>query len=297
MEHGARYDRMEEFIDVCKALWASVAPDAFVWDRATGIVVEDPGKVRPIDHVGKYFKVKGPLSCVPSLQGRPVLIQAGASARGIKASAHFADHVFGAGFPTPLKVRHRAALDAALVEKGRDPSKVGVLWDIILVVGETDDEALRRREQLLTAIPFEAVGAFVSGSEGWDFSTLPARFKLRELNDEIAATQASPAGVVHKLAFTLGGETEVTRAEFFEHALRFATGYDRTVAGSAATVADHLEAEFEATGSRGGFMIAHPISTPRDLLNVTDFLVPELQRRGRFRTEYRGTTLMENLAE
>jgi alkanesulfonate monooxygenase SsuD/methylene tetrahydromethanopterin reductase-like flavin-dependent oxidoreductase (luciferase family) len=80
MEHGARYDRMEEFIDVCKALWASVAPDAFVWDRETGVAVDDPSKVQPIDHAGKYFKVKGPLSCVPSPQRRPVLIQAGGSA-------------------------------------------------------------------------------------------------------------------------------------------------------------------------------------------------------------------------
>jgi alkanesulfonate monooxygenase SsuD/methylene tetrahydromethanopterin reductase-like flavin-dependent oxidoreductase (luciferase family) len=88
----------------------------------------------------------------------------------------------------------------------------------------------------------------------------------------------------------------VTREEFFERALLAATAYDHTIAGSAEQVADYLEEEFEATGSRGGFMIAHPISTPRDLLNVVDFLVPELQRRGRFRTEYEGKTLMENLS-
>jgi FMN-dependent oxidoreductase (nitrilotriacetate monooxygenase family) len=297
MEHGARYDRMEEFVDVCNALWASVDPDAFVWDRATGVVVEDPAKVRPIDHVGPYFKVKGPLSCVPSPQGRPVLIQAGGSPRGIKASAHFADHVFGAGTPTPLKIKHRAALDAALIAEGRDPGQVGVLWDIILVVGETEAEAIRRRELMLTAIPFEAVGAFVSGNEGYDFSALPKRFTLRELNEAIAATQASPVGIAHKMAFELGADTEVTREEFFERAMLNATAYDRTVAGTATQVADHLEEVFEATGSRGGFMVAHPITTPRDLLNVTDFLVPELQRRGRFRTEYRGRTLRENLLD
>ena len=61
---------MEEFVDVCKALWASVEPDAFVWDRDSGIVVEDPGKVTPINHAGAFFKVKGPLSCVPSPQRR-----------------------------------------------------------------------------------------------------------------------------------------------------------------------------------------------------------------------------------
>jgi FMN-dependent oxidoreductase (nitrilotriacetate monooxygenase family) len=295
MEHNSRYDRMEEFIDVCKALWSSVAPDAFVWDRETGIVVKDPEKVKPIDHSGAFFKVKGPLSCVPSPQGRPVLIQAGGSPRGIKASAYFADCVFGAGKPTKLKAKHRQELDAELRAKGRDPSKVGILWDIILVIGETEDEAKRRREQILKAMPFEAAGSFISAHAGYDFSKLPGKFKLRELNEEIAATQASPVGFVHKMAVEVGEETEVTREEFFERALLAATAYDHTIAGTAEQVADYLEEEFEATGSRGGFMIAHPISTPRDLLNVVDFLIPELQRRGRFRTEYEGKTLMENL--
>ena len=295
MAHGARYDRMEEFIDVCKALWSSVAPDAFAWDRETGIVVEDPSKVQPIDHVGKYFKVKGPLSCVPSPQGRPVLIQAGGSPRGIQASAHFADYVFAADKPTEHKIKHRAALDAALVAKGRDPSTVGILWDIILIVAETNDEAQRRRERLLTLIPPEAAGVWISHNAGYDFSKLPGRFTLREVNQQVAATQASPVGFVHELAVVLGEDTELTRAEFFEHGMKAATGYDIAIAGTAPQLADLLEAEFEASGSRGGFMIAHPQQTPRELLSVVDFLVPELQRRGRFRTEYEGKTLMENL--
>ncbi len=296
MEHNSRYERMEEFVDVCKALWSSVAPDAFVWDRETGIVIDDPSKVKAINHSGAFFKVKGPLSCVPSPQGRPVLIQAGGSPRGIQASANFADHVFAAHKPRKFNVKHREELDAQLVARGRDKSVVGILWDIQLVVGETSDEAVRRREQLLTAIPFEAAGVFISNGAGYDFSKLPAKFKLRELNEAIAATNASPVGLVHRIAMELGEEAEVTREEFYEKAMLTATGYDHTTAGSAEELADFLEEEFEATGSRGGFMIAHPQSSPRDLLNVVDFLIPELQRRGRFRTEYEGATLMENLA-
>jgi len=129
MEHNSRYDRMEEFVAVCKALWASVDPDAFVWDRETGVVIPDPTKVRPINHAGAFFKVKGPLSCVPSPQGRPVLIQAGGSPRGIKASAQFADCIFAALKPRKMNIRHREELDAQLKAAGRDPSKVGILWD------------------------------------------------------------------------------------------------------------------------------------------------------------------------
>ena len=244
----------------------------------------------------RLLQVKGPLSCVPSPQGRPVLIQAGGSPRGIKASAQFADCIFAALKPRKMNIKHREELDAQLKAAGRDPSKVGILWDLILVVGETSEEAKRRKEQLLTSIPFEAAGAFISHQSGYDFSKLPARFKLKDLNAEIAATNASPVGFVHQLALHLGEDAELTREEFFEHAMKAATGYNHTVAGSAAEVADFLEEEFEATGSRGGFMIAHPQASPRDLLNVVDFLISELQRRGRFRTEYTGTTLMENLA-
>jgi FMN-dependent oxidoreductase (nitrilotriacetate monooxygenase family) len=294
MEHGARYDRMEEFIDVCRALWDSVAADAFRWDHASGEVA-DPAKVTPINHVGRYFKVRGPLNCVPSPQRHPVLIQAGGSPRGIRASAHFADLVFGASKPLDLQIRHRQDLDAALVAEGRDPAGVGILWDILVAVGQTRQEAQAHREQLLTSIPPEAVGAFLSHQGGYDFSTLPARFSLADLNAQIAATNASPVGFIHRLAHELGENSEISRAEFFEHGLRDATGYHHTFAGSAADVADRFEEIFTATGERGGFMIAHPQATPRDLHAVVDYLLPELRRRGRFRQEYEGKTLRENL--
>ena len=90
---------------------------------------------------------------------------------------------------------------------------------------------------------------------------------------------------------------EISREEFFEYGLRTATNYDRTFADTADKLADMLEEEFEAGGSRGGFMMVHPQAVPRDLLNVVDLLVPELQRRSRFRKAYDGKTLKENLLE
>jgi FMN-dependent oxidoreductase (nitrilotriacetate monooxygenase family) len=292
MEHDLRYDRMEEFIDVCKALWASVEPDAFIWDRESGVVA-DPSKVHPIDHVGQYFRVKGPLNTVPSPQGCPVLIQAGASPRGIQASAHFANQIFAAG-PRPVRIKHRADLDQALLARGRDPATVGILAATTVIVCQTEQEALARKEALLRMVTPDAVGAFLSHQSGWDFSTLPDRFSPAELNAEIAATGASPVGFVARLAADLG-KSEITRQEFFHYGLRFTTGYDRAVAGTPAQVADYMEEDFEAAGARGGFMLAHPYTTPRDIMDVVDLLVPELQRRGRFRTSYEGRTLYENL--
>ncbi len=296
MEHASRYDRMEEFVDVCRALWDSAEPDAMLWDHATGRV-GDPSKVHGVSHAGRFFKVEGPLNTPPSPQGRPVLIQAGGSPRGVRASAYVADHVFGADMPLPLQVKQRAALDEALIALGRDPSAVGILWQTPIVVAETEREAQAQRDRLLTAVPAEAVGAYLSYNAAYDFSTLPARFTLRQLHAEIVAANASPVGFVHELSLRLGADTEITRDEFFHHGLRNATAWDTTVAGTPAQLADRLEEVFEATGSRGGFMLGHIVSLPGDLIAIVDLLVPELQRRGRFRTEYRGRTLRETLAE
>jgi len=296
MEHGARYDRMEEFTDVCRALWDSAEPDAMVWDRVTGRV-GDPSKIHDVHHRGRYFKVDGPLNTPPSPQGRPVLIQAGGSPRGIRASAHVADHVFGADMALALQIRQRLALDEALVALGRDPSQVGILWQTPIVVSETRKEAIGRLDQLRASFPDEAVGAYLSYNSGYDFSKLPERFTIEELHQEIIAGQASPMGFLHELKEKLGGAAQITRADFFEHGRRDATNYDTTLAGTAAEIADRLEEAFEATGSRGGFMLGHAVSMPLDLIGIADLLVPELQRRGRFRTAYAGRTLRENLAD
>ncbi len=296
MEHNSRYERMEEFVDVCRLLWDSAAPDAMLWDRETGRV-GDPAKIRDVVHEGQFFKVAGPLNTPPSPQGRPVLIQAGGSPRGVRASAYVADHIFGADMDVALQAKQRVALDKALIDLGRDPAKVGILWQTPIVVAETEHAAKAQKERLLTSIPQEAVGAYMSYNVGYDFSKLPNRFSLSDLHKEIVASNASPVGFIHELGLKLGAQTELTRDEFFEHGLRYATGYETTIAGTASQLADQLEEVFEATGSRGGFMLGHTVSFPPDLSAIVDLLVPELQRRGRFRTEYKGKTLRENLAE
>jgi len=178
VDHGERYDRMEEFVDVCRALWDSVEPGAFLWDRATGQVA-DPAKVRPIHHRGRVFSVRGPLKIIPSPQGRPVLNQAGGSPRGTRAAAHVADHVFGLTQSLPLMAQQRADLDAALRDKGRDPEGVGIVWSIRLMVAETEAEARAMRERLIQGVPEEAMGVWLSHNSGFDMSTLPPRLPLR----------------------------------------------------------------------------------------------------------------------
>ncbi|PWB98242.1 methylene-tetrahydromethanopterin reductase [Salinibacterium hongtaonis] len=295
LDHSKRYERMEEFIDVCTALWDSVAADAIVMDRETGRFA-DPAKVKPINHRGEFFDVKGPLSSVPSPQGHPVLVQAGNSPRGIATSARFADVIFGFGGSLSGQQRHRVALDAALVAEGRDPSAVGILWATQVIVGATQGEADARRDSVLSFWSDEAVGAFLSHNSGFDFSTVGPSVVLGELRDTVVASGASPSGFVGGLVDEFGADHSLSRAELFEHGWRSATGLDHTLCGTAESVADALEENFAATGSRGGYMFSSPLSMPSGFDDLSQLLVPELRRRGSLAPQYAGSTLRENLA-
>jgi FMN-dependent oxidoreductase (nitrilotriacetate monooxygenase family) len=295
IDHDLRYERMEEFISVCRALWDSVEPDAIVRDRASGRFA-DPAKVHPINHVGKFFTVRGPLASVPSPQRHPVIVQAGNSPRGIAASASFADLIFGFGANLAGQQRHRTLLDEALAANGRDPAGVGILWATQVIVGQTAAEAAARRDSVLGFWSEEAVGTFLSHNAGYDFSTLPASFRLGELRDEIALAHGSPAGLVGQLIAEHGAEHTMTRSEFFSHGWTSATGLDHTIVGDAGAVADALESNFASTGARGGYMLASPLGMPSGLAEISELLLPELRRRGALAPRYPGRTLRENLA-
>jgi FMN-dependent oxidoreductase (nitrilotriacetate monooxygenase family) len=294
LDHGTRYERMEEFVEICRQLWDSVEPGAIVRDHATGLFA-DPGKVHRLDHDGKHFKVRGPLPCIPSPQGKPVLVQAGSSPRGIAASAAFADVVFGSGGHIESQLRHRSGLNDALLAAGREPTSVGILWAIQVVLGTTRAEAIARRESMLGMLPMEGIGAYLSYNTGYDFSVLPESFVLGELRQKIVDAQGTQSGFVDRLISDQGAETRISRKEFFDEGWRYSTGFDETVAGTAGDVADDMEAQFEATGSLGGFMISNPLRTPGAVNDVVDHLVPELRRRGLRPGGYSGTTLRANL--
>ena len=163
---------------------------------------------------GEFFKVKGPLSVPPSPQIVPVLIQAGGSPRGTRTAARFVDHIFGARKPIPAMAKQRAEVDAALRAEGRDPDKVGIIWSTQVMVGETEAEAKRMRERLIDRVPREAVGVWLSHNTGFDMSTLPPRFTLRELNERIVAANASPVGFV-AAAFADAGRRRRNHARGF----------------------------------------------------------------------------------
>src|SRR5262249_21181623 len=155
----------------------------------------------------------------------PVLIQAGGSPRGIRAAAGFVDHVFGAGKGMRLMAQQRRDMDAALLERGRNPDEVGIVWSTKVLVAETEAEAKAMREQLIANVPEEAVGVWLSHNTAFDMSTLPPRFSVRELNQRIVAVNGSPIGFVGLLIEQYGQDGEITREEFMRYGLEAATGY------------------------------------------------------------------------
>lgn len=294
MDHDERYDRMREFIEVCQALWASVPADAIVADHATGRFA-DPSRIHPIDHVGTHFRVKGPLASMPSPQGSPVIIQAGNSPKGIATSAQFVEIVFGFGGSAAGQRRHREALDTALIDARRDPSRVGILWATQAIIGRSAVDAAHRRDEVAAFWNPEAVGAFLSHNIGFDVASLPERFTIDELMAEIRRVQGAQGGFVGALHGELGGDASITRDELLERGWLHASGLDHTLCGTAEAVADELEENFASTGGRGGYMFSSPLAAPSGFNDIAELLVPELRRRGALAPRYPGSTLRENL--
>jgi FMN-dependent oxidoreductase (nitrilotriacetate monooxygenase family) len=293
VEHGTRYERMEEFVEICQQLWDSVEQDAVVLDHETGVFA-DPDKVHAINYRGKFWDVRGPLNCLPSPQVHPVLLQAGQSERGIRASAKFADYVFASPGTPEFQRSHRARLDEYAADVGRTGRDIGILWGIQVVVAETEAEARAKQARMVRDWPVEAWAAYLSYNNGFDFSKLPPRFTLGEARDLIEAEEASQMGYVQRLILQHGDELEMT---FEELVAGFRDGQvGGAIVGDPVQIADRMEALHENGGKNGGFMISGWNGpTPRSQAEVVELLIPELQRRGVFRKEYDGSTLRDRM--
>jgi FMN-dependent oxidoreductase (nitrilotriacetate monooxygenase family) len=282
-----RYERMEEYMDVCYQLWDSWAPGAIIADKASGIYA-DPDKVRVLNHNGKYFKCRGRHFCAPSPQGRPVLWQAGSSGRGRDFAAKHAEAIF-AVHPGVERMREYADdLNARMTSKFNRPAgSVKLIYGLQTVVAETRSEAQEKHERIKACIPLEGALAWISGHFGLDFS----KFSLDDYvqNIEVPGIQGLFESILY--AKDPQGKIPVTVREA---ALIYAQGMGMPVAvGTAADVADQMELYMDEGGA-DGFMLAATY-TPGCFEEFVDLVVPELQRRDRYRTSYAGATLRENL--
>lgn len=283
---SGRYERMEEYMELCYRLWDSWSPDAIIADRKSGIYA-DISKVKEVHFDGEFFRSHGRSFVAPSPQGRPVLWQAGSSDRGRDFAAKHAEAIF-AVHPNVERMREYSDDLTNRLETrfNRRPGSVKKIYGVQTVVGLSRSEAQEKYERIRECIPLEGALAWISGHFGPDFS----KYKLDDIvqNIEIPGIQ----GLFDSIIYAKGGAPVTVK----EAALIYAEGMGMPrLIGTAKDIADQLE-HFLDDGGADGFMLAATY-TPGCFEEFTDLVVPELQRRGRFREQYAGPTLRENLLQ
>jgi FMN-dependent oxidoreductase (nitrilotriacetate monooxygenase family) len=283
MEHDERYQRAREFFDVVTGLWDSWADDAVIRDVESGIFF-DPEKLHVLNHKGRYLSVRGPLNIARPVQGWPVIVQAGASDPGRQLAAETAEVVFAAGSRLDTDQAFYADVKARAEKAGRDPDLIKILPGAFVVVGESDAEAREKRAKLDSLVHYESALASLSIALGHDASgfdpdgplpEIPESNASKSSRDRVVALARRENLTVRQLAQRLGGYSGLA------------------FVGTPKTIVDQMEQWFVGRGS-DGFNIMFPF-LPAGLDDFVDKVIPELQRRGLFRTEYEGATLRENL--
>ena len=284
MDKAERYARAREFALVVLGLWRSWDDDALVEDKASGLFF-DPGKLHELNHVGAFFKVKGPLNVPRSAQGHPVMVQAGASDDGRNLAAETAEVIFAATPTLELGRAFYKDVKARVARYGRNPDHLKILPGMLACVGRTDAEAQERWSRLQGLIHPQVGVRQLSNYIGYDLSRFPVDGPL----PPIPRTAMSNTRV--DLLVDMAGRDHLTIRQLYE---RISGGRGHfTLIGSAERVADTMQEWFE-TGAADGFNFLPP-TVPGGLQDFIDLVIPLLQRRGLFRTAYEGTTLRENL--
>lgn len=284
LPHDERYDRADEYMDVLYKLWEqSWEEDAVVRDVSRNTFA-DPTKVHRIDHQGTYFQVQGPHMCEPSPQRTPVLLQAGQSRRGTQFGVTHAEALFVSYPNTETARRNTTRIREAVAAQGRNPQHVKLLTEVAVIVGETEREARSKEQQLRSYATAAGAFALYGGWTGVD---------LAQLQEDDVLDNAPSEGIQNVARwFAKQDPTRVwTLAEVGE-AMKLA-GTAVILVGTPPQIADELERWVEEGGVDGFNLV--PIIQPGSHSEFVDLVVPELQRRGRMRTTYDGTTLREHL--
>lgn len=284
-DHSKRYEIAEEFLTVVRGLWDCWADDAVVADRETGVYI-DAAKVRPLDHDGTHFKVKGPLNIGRSPQGQPIILQAGGSGPGQDLAAKSADVVFSVTQDLDDARKFYRSVKDRLPTYGRAEDSIVVLPGVMPIVGRTEREAHDKLAQLQGFVSETNALALLSDRFGIDMS-------IYDLDGPIP-TDLMPSDNYHAFARVMleKAKRENMRLRDIYNLMAAARGH-WVLCGTPEYIADTLEIWF-TTGAADGFNVM-PSHFPDGLTDFVDMVVPILQKRGLYRTQYEGTTLRDHL--
>ncbi|ODN71761.1 LLM class flavin-dependent oxidoreductase [Methylobrevis pamukkalensis] len=283
-EHSERYRIAAEFVEVAKGLWNSWEDDAVVMDKDSGVYV-DAAKMHVLDHHGAHFNVKGPLNISRPPQGYPVFIQAGASDTGRDLAASVAEIVFAVLQDLDTAKAFADDLRGRVRKFGRNVDHLKIMPGVCPIVGESEKDARAKLAELGARADAATSLRVLSERMGHDLSA----FDL-----DAPMPQLPPSGMMQGHAVTLAalaardGLTLRELRDFTSAAM----GH-RLLLGTPEQIADGLEEWFVA-GAADGFNVMPPWF-PGALDDFVDHVVPVLQKRGLFRTEYEGTTLRDHL--
>jgi FMN-dependent oxidoreductase (nitrilotriacetate monooxygenase family) len=285
MPHDERYDYADEFMAICYALWDSVPRDAILVD-AEGRQFADPDKISKVAYEGKYLRCNAVSPVLPGPHGRPVLFQAGSSGRGMKFAMDHAEVIFGIQPHIAGMQKSMTQIGEAATVHGKSRDDVRMIFGLQPIIGGTEAEAQARAGELKKRIPLDAILARLSGVFGVDLSTLDPDKPLEQME-----TQAS-RGLMAATAAAADGKSLTLREAANLWAL--SVGIPQII-GTPEQVADHIESAWKQTGCYG-FNLS-PTTSPDSIVDFVDQVVPILQKRGIYRTEYRHATLRGNLMD
>jgi len=281
LDYDTRYDRAREFVDVVTGLWDSWEPDAFVHNKATGQFY-DPAKLHTLHHKGKHFAVRGPLSVKSTPQGRPILVQAGANAMGQEIAAADADVVYASINGLAPAQTYYASVKDRMAAYHRDPDVLKIMPAFVPIIGRTRQEAQDKLDQLQSLIdPLAGLARIYS---------LMGDLSGYDLDGPVP----EPVGAkVRSIAYGWWQRAQQQGLSIRQLYSEYAVGEGFRVIGTPTDIADAMEEWMDANAA-DGFNIT-PTHLPAGIEDFVELVIPELQRRGRYRRHYEGATLRENL--
>ena len=277
-----RYDRAHEFMEVCQKLWNSWDVDAVKMDHENGIFA-DPEKVNRIEYTGKFFKSRGPLNVTRSPQNGPAIFQARTSPKGQDFAVKYADAIFAIQPRAEDAAKYFDSIKSQMTDIGRDPDACKILFGIQPIIGSSEAEAREKQEEHNALVPLEGGMAILSAHLDFDLSKIPADALMSERNE--------PELYRMRTRFHKIDGTPMTVAET-------AARHGQSVSlpqfvGTPQGIADQMEAFINVAGGDGFMLTA--IHSPGAIEEFVDLVVPELQKRGIYRKEYKGNTQREIL--
>lgn len=285
--HDERYERAREFTEVALKLWSSWEADALVQDKASGVYAQT-SKVNDIHHEGQYYSVRGALNIMRSPQGRPLLVQAGASEDGRKLAARFAELLFTIQQSIDdARLFYKDIKDRAIAA-GRSPGEIRILPALHVIVAENEEDAHRLAAEVQQLAPVQRAVMSLSNLLGIDFSGYPLDEPFPLLPDRNGGNAYQS---FYQMVQKVVENQTVTLRELVQ---KHWVGHGQlNIAGTPKQIADIME-EWFISGAADGFTVMPELASG-GAEAFLDHVVPELQRRGLFPTEYTGRTLRENL--